>query len=209
MELSLFNQIFLAAFYTLVALFYTLRIKLSRPQAPSGDFVHMGSLGSLHWWNHLTFRIFRILIWAVCVLRLFWPELDSYLLFVPVAQIPVVVSLGMGLLVVGFALAIWGNLTLDGLWRSGVDKDAPSGLVTHSLYRHSRNPIFIGVLAGQLGFFMALPGWFSLLCLLVGWTAIGIQVRLEEAHLAAKYPREFNLYCRQTARWFGRGVASD
>ncbi|GAB3014147.1 hypothetical protein GCM10027098_05600 [Bowmanella dokdonensis] len=202
-ELQAFNQLYLAAFYTLVALFYTLRIKLFRPQAPSCEFVHMGKSGTLHWWNHLTFRVFRILIWGVCVARLIWPQMDAWLIFVPLSAIPVVVICGMLMLASGFALAIWGNLLLSGLWRSGVDSQGPGRLVTHSLYRYSRNPIFIGVMLGQLGFFLALPGWFSLTCLLVGWTAVGVQIYLEEQHLQEKLPVEYGQYRRNTARWWG------
>ena len=73
--------------------------------------------------------------------------------------------------------------------------------MTTGLFRISRNPMFIGVAMGQLGFFLALPSLFSLLCLPIGLIALQRQVRAEEKHLAATLPQFYPSYVALVPRW--------
>ena len=64
-----FTRWFLALFFVSVAAFYTIRILLlKRKMGASPVFVRQP--GTLHFATHLTFRIFRVGILAVCVIRL-------------------------------------------------------------------------------------------------------------------------------------------
>ncbi|WP_115718162.1 methyltransferase family protein [Gallaecimonas mangrovi] len=190
---------FLATFFTVVAVFYTVLI-LWR-QRRSGALVHMGARGSGHWWNHLTFRVFRLLIWWLCVLRLPFPGLDGYL-GIYQGQWPAALAMaGAVMMVLGFATAIVANFTLAGAWRSGVDVLTQGSLVRHGLYGFSRNPAFMGVALAQLGFVLVLPSAFTLLCLLVGWQALWRQMRIEEAFLGSHFAGTYQQYCQQVRRW--------
>ena len=55
-----FTRIYLAVFYTAVALFYTVRIITAKKNTHS-ELVFLGQPFCSHWWNHMTFRLFRVL----------------------------------------------------------------------------------------------------------------------------------------------------
>lgn len=189
---------FLAGYFTSVAVFYAVRLLWRKTP---GNLVFMGRPGSTHWYGHATFRVFRVLIWGVCVWRAFSPAADRYLGVFTFWQDPWIEVTAAIMLICGFALALLGHRQLGRDWRSGIDPDGPSQLVTAGLYSLSRNPMYLGVLMAQAGFFLALPSWFTLLCLLVGSVAIVSQVRLEEMHLRNRFPVDFPGYAMQVARW--------
>lgn len=192
---------FLAAFYTIVASFYTVIIKLKKSTSCSNTLVNMGKTHSLHWYNHVTFRVFRIAIWTACVVQVFLPEINYYLGLFDELLNPVVQTIGVSLMMMGFSLAIYCNLVLDKSWRSGIDQDSKPGLVTHLIYARSRNPSYLGVATSQFGFFMAWPTVFSLVCLLVGLIALRIQIHLEEQFLLDLYKDEYKMYIENVPRY--------
>ncbi|WP_100657384.1 methyltransferase family protein [Alteromonas flava] len=200
-SLDTFISVFLAAFFSIVAGFYLCSIALRKRQFKQSALVDMGTRYSLHWWNHLTFRIFRISIWGICVLRLFYPTIDDVLLLF--TTFPKVLNLfGLLLLTGGFTLTIIAHQQMNGSWRSGLDRQKLTPLITHGVYARSRNPAFIGVMAGQLGFFLALPSMFTLLCLCIGSIAILIQTHLEERHLLLQHENIYRDYQNHVPRWF-------
>ncbi|GGF58449.1 methyltransferase family protein [Alteromonas lipolytica] len=192
-------QIFLAGFFTFVALFYTILVLIKKRQQQ--PVVTMGPTYSCHWWNHLTFRVFRAAIWLFCVTIAVYPPVYAYLGPIHFLSVPQVMWSGAMFLVLGFALAVAANFTLGQQWRSGIVKTSTHKLIQKGLYRISRNPGYIGVAVAQLGFFLALPSIFSLLCLLVGLTALRRQALLEEAFLQERYDSEYLDYQRLVPRW--------
>ena len=101
----------------------------------------------------------------------------------------------------GLALALFANYTLATQWRSGVDNDSPAVLVKSGLYRVTRNPGYIGVGLGQIGFFIAYPSLFTLVCVLIGMRALYRQILFEEAHLKQRFKETFTHYARHTPRF--------
>ncbi len=198
---SSYLTIFLAVFYTVVALFYTVLIKLRNSARCNATLVNMGSLHSMHWWNHLTFRFFRVAIWAVCVWHVFDPQVDQYVYVLRDLIHPPIQIVGAIMMMLGFALAIYCNVVLDNSWRSGVDAASKPGLVTHLIYARSRNPSYIGVAISQFGFFFAWPSVFSLICLVVGVIALRIQIHLEEQFLLDMYADEYKMYIASVPRY--------
>ncbi|MBE0361315.1 hypothetical protein PALI_b0268 [Pseudoalteromonas aliena SW19] len=149
----------------------------------------------------MAFKFFRAAIWLVCVVRLFIPELDDYLLlFTPLNGWPGVMF-GNVLLSAGFALSMFVHFDMASLWRSGIDPNGPKELKTTGLYEYSRNPMYLGVAAAQIGFFLALPCLFSLVCLLVGLTALYRQIMVEEAHLEKSFTESYQKYKQLVPRW--------
>jgi protein-S-isoprenylcysteine O-methyltransferase Ste14 len=195
-----FTRVYLAAFFTFVAGFYTFRIIYKNRNTPSG-VIFVGKKYCANWWNHLVFRIFRVVIWGVCVMRVFIPAIDHYLaVFTPLNTWPTVI-LGNILLTAGFIVVMLVHFNLATLWRSGVDPQGPNELKVNGFYKYSRNPMYLGVAAAQLGFFLALPSGFSLLCLAVGLTALYRQVLVEETHLAATFKQHYTQYQQRVPRW--------
>ncbi len=86
-------------------------------------------------------------------------------------------------------------------WRSGIDPDKRQPLLTQGPYGLTRNPLFIGIILGQLGLFLTFPSVFTLLCLLVGAVVIVLQARREEVALSRAYGVEYQDYRLLVRRW--------
>lgn len=200
MPLIEFTRCYLALFYTGVAVFYTYRI-ITKKKRDVVEVVFPGEPYCSTWWNHLAFRFFRALIWLVCVARWFFPTTDNYLGVLPALQQWPVILAGNALLTAGFLLTIAVHFNLEEQWRSGIDPQGPQRLRTDRFYRYSRNPMFLGVAIAQLGFFLALPSWFSALCLLVGLYTLYQQTLAEEQHLSTVFSEDYRQYRQQVRRW--------
>lgn len=149
----------------------------------------------------MTFRLFRAFIWAVCVLRAFFPSLDPYLGICPFLNQPVLIAFGIVLLTAGFASVLSINLAFGERWRSGIDPDAPKVLISSGIYRFSRNPMFLGVAISQFGFFLALPSVFTFICLVIGFLMLHRQTLSEEQHLQQVLLSDYTAYCSRVPRW--------
>ena len=83
--------------------------------------------------------------------------------------------------------------------------DAPKKLVVRGLYRHTRNPMYVGVLTVILGWavFFRAPN-LVLYALVVGTCFHLFIVLYEERHLAGEFGSQYEAYCSQVARWLPR-----
>ena len=61
--------------------------------------------------------------------------------------------------------------------------------------------MFLGVAFAQLGFFLALPSVFSLLCLVIGLAALYSQTIQEEKHLEQTFSDDYLAYKNRVRRW--------
>jgi protein-S-isoprenylcysteine O-methyltransferase Ste14 len=110
----------------------------------------------------------------------------------------------------GLALMVCAQLDMGASWRIGVDEGSRPGLVTHGLYRWSRNPIYLAMVLAFAGLMLLLPTWITLIAL-VG-TVIGVrrQVREEEGYLLRTYGDEFRRYAARVGRFVpGLGLYRD
>ena len=192
---------FLATFFSFVAIFYTILILFKQSNSPQTKCVHLGEKYSAHWRNHVTFRVFRSAILLYVIARMFLQELDQY--FIPF-EFMITWSLqviGAGMMLSGFGIALVSNMSLKMQWRSGIDEKDTAKLITAGLYSLSRNPAYVGVAIAQIGFFLALPNVFTLLCTVVGLWALQSQLELEEAHLSSTFGSEYEQYTEQVPRW--------
>tara|TARA_R110000744_G_scaffold19280_3_gene50943 strand:+ start:6822 stop:7448 length:627 start_codon:yes stop_codon:yes gene_type:complete len=195
-----FTRLYLAVFYSAVALFYTIKIITTKKNINT-ELIFLGERYCPNWWNHMTFRIFRVAIWMVCLVRLFVPALDDYLGLIPsLENAPMLIS-GNVLLTFGFLMTIAIHFSMSEKWRSGIDPIGPKKLITDGFFRYSRNPIFVSVGLSQIGFFLALPSVFTLVCLVIGLYTLYKQTIAEEAHLAAVFPSEYKHYTTNVRRW--------
>jgi protein-S-isoprenylcysteine O-methyltransferase Ste14 len=200
MELTadLFIRYFLGGYFTFIAVFYSVKLMLNR----SGSaLTHTGQLGQSQYLGQMTFRLFRLIIWAVCVARIFYPIVDDYLIMITPLLIPSLNLLGVAFILIGFGLIVICHQVLKQHWRLGIAPEGPNRLITSGVYARTRNPIFIGVLIGQLGFFLALPSAFSLVCLAIGIITVLNQIRLEEAHLSDIFKQQYRSYCESVPRY--------
>ncbi len=109
--------------------------------------------------------------------------------------------LGITLMLIAFFVLALAQIQMGRSWRIGIDAKNETELVTHGLFRCSRNPIFLTMQVALLGLFLCLPNLGTLLVLVVAHIAIQFQVRLEEVHLSRLHGQAFEAYCRRTRRW--------
>lgn len=191
---------FLLIFFSLIALFYIVLIKIKQQEEYPYQCVHQGEKFSLHWFNHAVFRIFRVAIWIYCLCRVITTQVDEWIPLISALCSDVMRSLGAVLMVTGFLIVVLSNMNMRSSWRSGIDNQSSINLVTNGLYGFSRNPAFLGVAIGQIGFFFAVPSVFSLICFLVGWVALAVQITLEERFLVKQFGDLYMQYKRNVPR---------
>lgn len=105
----------------------------------------------------------------------------------------------------GLALMLRAQLEMGAAWRIGVDEQSRAGLVTHGLYRWTRNPIYLAMFLALAGLVLLLPTWITLLALVGAIVAVRQQVREEEAHLLRVYGDEFRRYMERVGRFVPKG----
>jgi protein-S-isoprenylcysteine O-methyltransferase Ste14 len=160
--------------------------------------------------HQILFRVFRLAILLLMLARVFSETVDA--LLVPIhalASIPVA-TLGILLMGAGLAIVDYGHSYLNDEWRSGIAGDPGRLLITDGPYAVSRNPIFLGILLGQFGTFLAAPSVFTLVCLAVGVVVIVRQVAVEEEKLQAVHGDAYTAYRNRVPRWvlLGREVGA-
>lgn len=152
--------------------------------------------------------------WAVLVAIYAWtPDptwmpawLDYALIDQPVAQWAGAVLVIGAVTLYPVALATMGNS-----WRVGIDTDQlakkvdqrspPATLITHGLFRFSRNPIYSMVNALFFGTFLIHGKVVFLVLALAFAAALHIQTLREEHFLAARYGDQYEQYRRQVGRY--------
>lgn len=86
-------------------------------------------------------------------------------------------------------------------WRVGIDQAVPTEMVHRGLFRVSRNPIFLGMMAQLTGLFLVHPDAIMLVVLAAAYLLISVQIRQEELHLSAAHGDKYARYCSQVRRW--------
>jgi protein-S-isoprenylcysteine O-methyltransferase Ste14 len=110
------------------------------------------------------------------------------------------VALGAVLLFGGLLLQAAAMLDLGASWRIGIEEGARPGLVSDGLYRFSRNPIFLALLAALAGYTLLLPTLLSALILVGAYLAIRQQIAEEESYLVRTYGEQYRDYARRVGR---------
>jgi len=91
-------------------------------------------------------------------------------------------------------------LDLGASWRIGIEERARPGLITGGLYRFSRNPIFLALIAVLAGYTLLLPTMLSALILVGACIAIRQQIAEEESYLLRAYGEQYREYARRVGR---------
>jgi protein-S-isoprenylcysteine O-methyltransferase Ste14 len=109
----------------------------------------------------------------------------------------------VGWILLGSSL-VWMAIAQRGMgrsWRIGIDSEQRGPLVRASLFRMSRNPIFLGLRLNLLGLFFVVPNAVTLSVALLGEALMQVQVRLEERHLSRSFGADYADYRRAVRRW--------
>jgi protein-S-isoprenylcysteine O-methyltransferase Ste14 len=127
---------------------------------------------------------------------------------------PVVLTDPFVAALVGFAVALMGQLVrgttigLEYIVRGGRNHRVYADtLVTEGLFRHTRNPMYVGKFLMVLGAGIASNHWLALLSFTGAYSLMYQAVTLaEEDYLRGKFGAAFDEYCRRVPRWRPRLV---
>jgi protein-S-isoprenylcysteine O-methyltransferase Ste14 len=115
---------------------------------------------------------------------------------VPLAVVGVVVS------VTSVALAVAGQQHMSRSWRTSIDPEHPTLLITTGPFRVVRNPTYTSLLANSLALGLLVPTAVALGAVLVCFAALQLQTRrVEEPHLRRVHGAYYQRYARQVGRF--------
>ncbi len=149
-------------------------------------------------------RIFKLLFvlgFMVLAVNAFVPQWSAYLLPADFLAKPGIWWVGMALLHLSLLLVVVAQAQMARSWRVGFDVKQRTALVQTGLFRYSRNPVFVGMLATMLGLFLVLPNALTLLAAALTWVVLQIQVRMEEEYLSKAHGAAYLDYMRRVRRW--------
>ena len=153
---------------------------------------------------HLISRYFRVtfgLFNAITILPFLPQSIQQQ--FAPFTSLEhsIAETAGWVILLVAFIPVVVAQVQMGEAWRIAVDPSQQSKLVTHGIFRWSRNPIFVGIRAIYFGIFLIIPNGVTLLLWILGDLVIQLQVQLEESYLIDTFGDEYVAYMRSVRRW--------
>src|SRR5680860_1379529 len=105
--------------------------------------------------------------------------------------------IGAPLFLVGFGITVFGYFNL-GLGNTYCGAD---GLVSHGLYRFSRNPQYASSIVGLAGLAISANSWLAIVLAAAMSGAYVLMALVEEAWLEERYGATYRDYCARTARF--------
>jgi protein-S-isoprenylcysteine O-methyltransferase Ste14 len=113
----------------------------------------------------------------------------------------VVNLIGTGLTGLGCFIFIQAMVSMRTSWRVGIDKTTKTKLITHGIYKYSRNPAFVGFDFMFIGLFLMYPNLLTLIIFILNILAIHLLILQEEKHLKSMFGDEYIQYYNKTSRY--------
>ena len=151
-------------------------------------------------------RVLRVSIatWVfIALVYAFAPGVKPWLVPILYLETDVVHRTGAVLTAIAILWIGIGQAQMSASFRMGIDASEKTALVRHGLFSRSRNPIYLGLLAGVGGFFLIAPNALSFGAAVAAFVGIPVQVRLEEEYLLAKHGDAYREYQAAVRRWIG------
>jgi protein-S-isoprenylcysteine O-methyltransferase Ste14 len=191
-------------FFVAVIMGRTLYLRLAQGVRP----ITLG-IGKTGWRAALEISfLFGLVIWLLEVLlyalhapfRVFLAPFDYLILDAVFAK-----SIGVLMVLVGFALFVWALASFGASWRVGIDKQSPGALVTTGVFAFSRNPIFVFVDLYFIGTFLLNGTVIFLMAAVLVVVGLHCQILQEEQFLGAQYGQSYRDYCASVPRYWRIG----
>lgn len=109
-------------------------------------------------------------------------------------------TLGLSLLVCGLSIMLVGQTTLWNNYSGFVVIKKNHQLVTHGIYRYTRNPIYLGAIIGFAGLPTYAASVYGLLAIMPQIAVFVVRIKMEEELLAEHFGAEYKLYLENTRR---------
>ncbi len=146
------------------------------------------------------FKMMLLALFVYTMLLLCFPEDISDMFKIHFLEHNFLQYTGIIVMIIALVWVIIAQLQMKNSWRIGVDTTTKTELITHGLFRFSRNPIFLGMTAGLGGFFLLFPTVIALSFFLVGSILMQIQIRLEEEYLLKGHGQIYLAYKKRVKR---------
>jgi protein-S-isoprenylcysteine O-methyltransferase Ste14 len=122
---------------------------------------------------------------------------------IPLLDHPAARGLGVTALVLSGICLVWGEISLGRSFRVALP-ESRQPLITHGIYRFTRNPLALSVDLFALGTLLLAPSWLALACLLLNVVGYAWKIRVEEAYLRDAHGTAYAAYCAQAGRYLPR-----
>ena len=107
------------------------------------------------------------------------------------------------LAIIGLFITVISQQQMGSSWRAIVAKSKNTQLITHGLFRYSRNPVYMGTMILFFSVVILFPHILMLICFLFAYLSIELLVRFdEEPHLRKVHGVEYESYCKKVNRFF-------
>lgn len=146
------------------------------------------------------FKLILFALFMYTILLLFFPEYMYDAFKINILEYDFFHYIGFVLMIVALIWVILAQLQMKNSWRIGIDSTTKTELVTHGLFRISRNPIFLGMTISLVGFFLVFPTVIAFSFLLMGNVLMQIQIRLEEEYLIKEHGEIYLTYKKRVNR---------
>lgn len=147
------------------------------------------------------FKLSPLLIVLLLVVHGLWPALYRELGVITLLENVPVQLIGVAIMMLALVWTVIAQAQMGQSWRIGIDHQHRTTLITSGVFRRSRNPIFVGMMASLLGFFLVLPGAVTLLVWVMSVVLIQIQVSMEEPFLLRQHGDDYAAFCQRVPRW--------
>lgn len=118
-------------------------------------------------------------------------------------RFPLLSLVGVLFCAVGAMLAFAAQMSMGASWRVGVKAGETGALVQGGLFRFSRNPTFLGQLLLLAGVALAIPALPTVAGVTLFFWSAWVQIRSEEAVLAASIGDDYRAFQASVPRWIG------
>ncbi len=106
--------------------------------------------------------------------------------------------IGVVLLILGLAFAVWARLHLGRYWSARISLAEDHQLIQTGPYRLVRNPIYLGALVAGVGTAIVIGELRGMLAIVLMLIAFIRKIRLEERWLAQRFGPAYMEYCKRT-----------
>ncbi|MEO0341603.1 MAG: isoprenylcysteine carboxylmethyltransferase family protein, partial [Bacteroidota bacterium] len=149
-------------------------------------------------------KVFKVCFVMIAVIALNYVFIEqNYSLLIPISYLEtkMIGYIGIVLSFTGLLFGFIAQLQMGDAWRLGYNEKEQPSLVDKKLFAYSRNPIYLGIVVSNLGFFLMMPNALSLCFLVLSYVAISIKIRLEEGYLIQSIGQDYKDYLKRVRRW--------
>jgi len=149
-------------------------------------------------------RTIQVLLFLMLIIGLNFIFIKSnYKYFIPIKflEISWLQTLGFIISMFGLLVSFIAQLQMRNSWRISIDEKSPVQLVTDGFFLYSRNPVYLGLSIGFIGFFLIAPNAGSFIFLFFMFIALNKKIIDEENFLEKESPENYLQYKRKVRKW--------